>query len=98
MTDGIGIVVWTAAAVLGLVTAAFLGAGLVPAFLFHERRDADPGSNRSHVQNGRVFCRLERADIDVDECVGCAHLRLFDGRGKFIVCDGRIPATVNLDQ
>ena len=98
MTDGIGIIVWTASAVLGLVAVAFVGAALVPAFVFHRRRHADIASNRSNVQNGRVFCRLRRADIDVDECVGCAHLRLFDGRGKFIVCDGRIPATVNLDQ
>ena len=98
MTDGIGIIVWTAGAVLGLVTAAFLGAALVPGFVFHQRRHADIGANRSHVQGGRVFCRVKGADIDVDDCVGCAHLRLFDGSGKFIVCDGRRPATVDLDQ
>jgi hypothetical protein len=97
MTDQIGIIVWTAAAVLGLVTAAFLGAAL-PGFLFRQRRHADIGANRSLVQGGRVFCRVRRADIDVDACAGCAHLRLFDGSGKFIVCDGRRPATVNVDQ
>jgi hypothetical protein len=98
MTDGIAIIVWSAGALLGLVTAAFLGAALVPAFVFHQRRRAHIGSDRSPVQNGRVFCRVERADIDVDQCVGCAHLRLFDGSGKFIVCDGRRPVTVNVDQ
>jgi hypothetical protein len=98
MTDEIGIIVWTASAVLGLVAVAFLGAALVPAFVFRQRSHAGIASNRSHVQDGRVFCRRQRADIDVDDCLGCAHLRLFDGRGKFIVCDGRIPATVNLDQ
>ena len=98
MTDGIGIIVWTAGAVLGLVTAAFLGAALVPAFVFHQRRFAHVGPNRSHLEAGRVFCRVQGADIDVDACVGCAHLRQLDGSGKFIVCDGRRPATVNLDQ
>jgi hypothetical protein len=98
MTDGIGIIVWTAGAVLGLVTVAFLGAALVPAFVFHQQRYAHVRANRSHVQNGRVFCRVEGADIDVDDCVGCAHLRLFDGSGKFIVCDGRRPAAVKGDQ
>ena len=98
MTDGIGIIVWTAGAVLSLVAAAFFGAAIVPAFVFNQRRHADVGANRSHVQDGRVFCRVRQADIDVDDCVGCAHLRLFDGRGKFIVCDGWKPVTVNLDQ
>ena len=98
MTDSIGIIVWTAGAVLGLVTAAFLCAALVPAFVFHQRRYSQVNANRSHVQGGRVFCRVEGADIDVDNCLGCAHLRQLDGIGKFIVCDGRRPATVNLDQ
>jgi hypothetical protein len=98
MTDGIAIIVWSAGALLGLVTAAFLGAALVPAFVFHQRRLARVRANRSHVQHGRVFCRVERADIDIDNCVGCAHLRLLDGSGKFIVCDGQMPATVNGDQ
>lgn len=98
MTDQIGMIVWTAGAVLGLVAAAFLGAALVPAFVLRERRYEHVGANRSYVHGGRVFCRVERADIEVDACVGCTHLRLFDGSGKFIVCDGRRPATVNLDQ
>ena len=98
MTDGIAIIVWTAGALLGLVTAAFFGAALVPAFVFHQRRYAHITTNRSHVQDGRVFCRVEGADIDVDDCVGCAHLRLLDVSGKFIVCDGQRPATVNRDQ
>jgi len=97
MTE-IGIVVWTAGALLGLVTVAFLGAALVPPFVFHQRRLARVRASRSHVQNGRVFCRVERADIDVDLCVGCAHLRLLDGNGKFIVCDGQMPATGRGDQ
>ena len=97
MTDGIGIIVWTAGAVLGLITTAFLGAALVPAFVFHQRRLARV-TNRSAVQAGRVFCRVQGADVDVDDCVGCTHLRLFDGSGKFIVCDGQRPATVNRDQ
>ena len=45
-----------------------------------------------------MFCRVQGAEIDVDHCVGCAYLRQFDGSGKFIVCDGRRPATVNFDQ
>ena len=98
MTDQIGIIVWSAGAVLGLVTAAFLGAALVPGFVFHQRRHADIGANRSLIQDGRLFCRVRGADIAVDDCVGCAHLRLFDGSGKFIVCDGRRLATVNFDQ
>lgn len=98
MTDEIEIIIWAAGAVLGLVTAAFLGASLVPAFVLHQRRSAYVGSDRSHVEGGRVFCRVERADIDVDACVGCAHLRQFDGSGKFIVCDRRGTATVNRDQ
>jgi hypothetical protein len=98
MTDGLGVIVWTAGAVLTLVTAAFAGSALVPAFVFHQRRYARITANRCHVEDGRVFCRVERADIDVDDCVGCAHLRLLDGSGKFIVCDGQRPATVNRDQ
>jgi len=63
-----------------------------------QRRNAHISTDRSHVQDGRVFCRVERADIDVDDCIGCTHLRLLDGSGEYIVCDGQRPATVNSDQ
>ena len=98
MIDGIGIIVWTAGAVLGLVAVAFLGAALLPAFVLRQRRYVHVSADRSDVQGGRVFCRVQRADVDVDHCVGCAYLRQFDGSGKFIVCDGRRPATVSFDQ
>ncbi len=99
MTSGIEPIVWTAAALLGLVAAAYIGAALVPDLLFHQRwftRRQNAG--RSHVTDGRVFCRARRADIDVDECVGCPHLRVMDGSGSFIVCDGRAVAAVSIDR
>jgi hypothetical protein len=49
------------------------------------------------VTNGRVSCRVQGVDIDVDECVGCPHLRVMDGRGSFIVCDGRAAAAITLE-
>jgi hypothetical protein len=96
MTDGVSIIVWTAGALLGLVAAAFAGAALVPAFVLHQRR-SHPRADRSVITAGRVFCRARRADIDVDTCVGCPHLRVMDGSGTFIVCDGRAAGNVSAD-
>ena len=72
-----------------MTTLAFAGATLLPPFLLHESWSTRPRDRRSTVTNGRVFCRVDHAEIDLDQCVGCPHLRLFDGRGSFIVCDGR---------
>jgi len=87
-------IVWAVAAILGIGTLVLIGADLLPPFLLHEPR---PTTNvdRSIVENGRVFCRVQRADIDVDACVGCPHLRVMEGRGSFIVCDGRAAAVPN---
>jgi hypothetical protein len=97
MTVGTELIVWTAAALLGLVTVALVGAELLPSFLFHEPRPTDRREGRSLVTNGRVSCRVQRADIDLDACVGCPHLRVLDGRGSFIVCDGRAAAAITLE-
>lgn len=85
-------IVWIAAALLGLVALAFVGAELLPSLLFHEPRSTHPRTARSLVANGRVFCRIQGADIDVDNCIGCPHLRVMDGRASYIVCDGRAAA------
>ena len=85
-------IVWIAAALLALVTLAFVGAELLPSLLFHEPRSTHPRTARSLVTNGRVFCRVQDADIDFDNCIGCPHLRVLDGRGSYIVCDGRAAA------
>ncbi len=92
MTVGIEPIVWATVAILGIAALAFVGAELLPPFLLHEPRPTGPRADRSFVENGRVFCRVQRADIDVDACVGCPHLRVMDGRGSFIVCDGRAAA------
>jgi hypothetical protein len=97
MTVGIEPIIWTAAALLGLVTLAFVGVELLPSFLFHEPRPTHRRDGRSLVTNGRVSCRVQGVDIDVDECVGCPHLRVMDGRGSFIVCDGRAAAAITLE-
>jgi len=97
MTDGIEPIVWTAGALLGLVTLVFAGASFLPSILFHEQRTKHPRDGRSFVTNGRVFCRVQDADIGIDQCVGCKHLRVLDGRGSYIVCDGRAAAAVSLE-
>jgi hypothetical protein len=97
VTDGISLLIWTAGALLGLVTAAFLGVALAPAFVFHRRPSFARRTDRSFIRDGRVFCRAQGSDIDVDACVGCAHLRELDGGGAFIVCDGRAAATISVD-
>jgi len=97
MTIGIEPIVWTAAALLGLVTLAFVGAVLLPSFLFHESRSTHPRTARSLVTNGRVFCRVQDAYIDIDNCIGCPHLRALDGRGLYIVCDGRAAAAITFE-
>jgi hypothetical protein len=97
MTVGTELIVWTAAALLIVVTVAFVGAELLPSFLFHEPRPTHRREGRSLVANGRVFCRVQRTDIDLDACVGCPHLRVMDGRGSFIVCDGRAASAKTLE-
>ena len=97
MTLGIGPLVWMAAALLGLVGVAFVVAELVPSLLFHDTRSIHPRTARSRVTNGRVFCRVQRADIDFDNCIGCTHLRVMDGRMSYIVCDGRAAVAINLE-
>lgn len=94
MTVGTELIVWTATALLVVVTVAFIGAELLPSFLFHEQRSSYLSADRANVTTGRVFCRVQRADLDVDQCVGCPHLRVMDGRGAFIVCDGRAAAAI----
>lgn len=94
MTVGTELVVWTATALLVIVAVAFIGAELLPPSLFREQRSSDRSADRANVTTGRVFCRVQRADIDVDQCVGCPHLRVMDGRGAFIVCDGRAAAAI----
>jgi hypothetical protein len=89
-------IVWMAVVLLGLVALAFVGAELVPSFLFHESRSTKR-AGRSRVTNGRVFCRVQDADIDFDNCIGCPHLRVMDGRGSYIVCDGRAAAAITLE-
>lgn len=98
VTGGIEPIVWTASALLGLVAAAYVVGALLPHFPFHEPRSTRPHADRSYVAAGRVFCRVQRADVDLDECVGCPHLRVMDGRGSFIVCDGRAAAVITLDR
>jgi hypothetical protein len=97
MTVGIEPIVWTAATLLVLAVLAFV-AELLPPFLLHESRSVPVPADHSIVANGRVFCRVQRADIDVDECVGCPHLRVMDGRGTFVVCDGRAAAAIAFDR
>jgi len=92
------LLVWTAAVLLALVAAAYLSAALLPALRFHQRRSMLARADRSYVTDGRVFCRVRRVDVDVNGCVGCAHLRVMDGRGSFIVCDGRAAASVSIDR
>lgn len=97
MTIGIEPLVWTATALLALTTLALVGATLLAPFLLHEGRSKPQRDSRSNVTNGRVFCRINRADVDLDECLGCPHLRVFDGRGSFIVCDGRATPAIAVD-
>ena len=97
MTLGIEPLVWMAAALLGFVAVAFVVAELVPSFLFHDTRSIHRSTARSRVTNGRVFCRVQSADIDFDDCIGCPHLRVMDGRGSYIVCDGRAAAAISLE-
>ncbi len=92
------LLVGTAAALLALVAAAYLSAALLPALRFHQRRSMLARADRSYVTGGRVFCRVQRADVDVKKCVGCPHLRVMDGRGSFIVCDGPAVASVSIDR
>ncbi len=98
MTSGMDLLVWTAAVLLALVAAAYLSAALLPALRFHQRRSMLARADRSYVADGRVFCRVRRADVAVDRCVGCPHLRVMDGRGSFIVCDGPAVASVSIDR
>lgn len=94
MTVGMEPIVWMAAALLALVTLAFVGVELLPSFLFREPRSTHPRAGRSLVTNGRVSCRVHGIDIDLDECVGCPHLRVLDARRSFIVCDGHAAAAI----
>lgn len=94
MTVGIEPIVWATVAILGIAAVAFVVQEFLPPFLLREPREA-AAVDRSFVENGRVFCRVQDADIDVDACVGCAHLRVMDGRGMFIVCGGRAAAVTN---
>jgi len=86
MNPGIEPLVWAATALLALVAVAFIGASLLPDFLQHERSSSPPRGSRALVTDGRVFCPAERAEIDLDECIRCAHLRGFNARGAFVVC------------
>lgn len=92
-------VVWAAAALLGLVAATYVFAALLPpAIRSRQRRSMLARADRSYVTGGRVFCRVQRVDVDVDGCVGCPYLRVMDGTGAFIVCDGRAVASVSIDR
>jgi len=97
MTVGIEPLVWTAGALLVLTTLAFVGATVLPPFLLHEGRSKPQRHSGANVTNGRVFCRVNGSDIDLDQCLGCPHLRVFDGRGSFIVCDGRATPAIAVD-
>jgi hypothetical protein len=99
MTTEMDVIAWAAAALLGLVAAAYVFAALLPpAIRSHQRRSMLARADRSYVRDGRVFCRVHRVDVDVDSCVGCPHLRVMDGRGSFIVCDGPAVASVPIDR
>jgi hypothetical protein len=98
MTGGIEPILWTATALLCLAAAAYVVATLLPPFLFHEPGSTRSVADRSLVAGGRVFCRLQGSDVDLDECVGCPHLRVMDGRASFIVCDGRAAAAIAFDR
>ena len=97
MTIGVEPLVWTAGALLVLTTLAFVGATLLPPFLLHEGWSKPQRDSGSNVTNGRVFCQISRSDIDLDQCLGCTHLRVFDGRVSFIVCDGRATPAIAVD-
>ena len=49
MTVGTELILWTATALLVVVTVAFIGAELLPSFLFHEQRSSYPGADRTNV-------------------------------------------------
>jgi len=44
---------------------------------------------RSYLAGGHVYCSMRRADVDIDECLGCPSLReLNDGSSPpYIVCE-----------
>jgi hypothetical protein len=86
MNPDIEALVWAATVLLALVTVAFIGASLLRGFLFHQRSSPPLRGTRALVTNGRVFCPAESAEIELDRCIGCPHLRRFDARGSYVIC------------
>ena len=45
----------------------------------------------AYVAGGHVFCPVQRADVDVDQCFGCQRLRRINDTASppYVLCDAR---------
>jgi hypothetical protein len=44
---------------------------------------------RAYIAGGHVYCRVQRQDVDIERCFGCARLRVLGDEASppFVVCD-----------
>jgi hypothetical protein len=44
---------------------------------------------RAYISGGHVYCRVQRADMDIERCFSCIRLRVLadEASPPFIVCD-----------
>ena len=59
-----------------------------------------PRDPRSYIAGGHVYCKIEKRDMDIDQCVGCARLRTIDEKASppYLVCESStVPSEALLD-
>ena len=44
---------------------------------------------RAFISGGHVYCRVQRADMDIERCFSCSRLRVLadEASPPFVVCD-----------
>ncbi|HEV8229929.1 MAG TPA: hypothetical protein VGQ86_08230 [Candidatus Limnocylindria bacterium] len=89
MTADIAFAIWMVATIVGLLSAVYLAAMLIPAYVLAGRKEKRVDRDRHYLSGGHVYCPLRREDTDIESCLGCGSLKNVDVRSSppFIVCD-----------